>query len=257
MDATPRKFCSDLRECLLLGLIALLLVAASPFVAIMLFAARPLVIAAGLLALGAVVSPLVIAPRMRGRWQADVAPEGAYRGLRLARDVGLHRGHSWAWIGEDEVVVGADDLAQAEVGPIDLIELPAEGTRVQQDEPLFRIRHGSRALELPSPVSGTVVRLNERLRDQPELVNRRPFSLGWVARIRADEHLVDDRSHLRFGGNAWRWFRSEVDRVLRTVPAFSAATDGDSEPFVERLHSAIDEDTWRTLGRAEPAMAVG
>lgn len=257
MRSIHHNTCSDIRECVALGAIALLLVLASPFVAIVLFTTRPFLIVIALIALVAIVSPFVIVPRLRGRWQADVAPESAYRGLRLARDVALHPGHTWAWIGEEEIIVGADDLAQAELGPIDRVDLPAEGTRVRQDETLFRVRHGSRTIELPAPVSGTIVRLNERLRAQPELINRRPFSLGWVARIHADEHLVDDRRRLRSGRSAWRWFRTEVDALLSALPESQAVTEECSEGITERLYTAIDDATWSRLRTPGATLAAG
>lgn len=258
MPRHEHPFCSSSLECLLLGLCAAVLVLASPFLALAIFATRPFVFVLVLLAILAVVSPFVLAPRLRGRWHADVAPESAYRGLRLARDVGVHPGHSWAWIGEDEVIVGADDLAQAELGPIEAIELPAQGRHVRQGEPLFTLRHGSRTLELPAPVSGTVILANDRLRERPTLINQRPFSLGWVARIRADESIVDSRGGLYFGHRAWRWFRSEVDRLLQSVPGAGAATGVDSTGVsAERLYTAIDDDTWRRLCVGGSPLAAG
>ncbi len=257
MGSIHHNICSDIRECVVLGAIALLLVLASPFLAFILFTTRPFLIVVGLVALVAIISPLVIVPRLRGRWQADVAPESAYRGLRLARDVALHPGHTWAWIGQEEIIVGADDLAQAELGPIDRVDLPAEGSRVHRDETLFRIRRGSRTIELPAPVSGTIVRLNEQLRDQPDLINRRPFSQGWVARIHADEHLVDDRRHLRSGRSAWRWFRAEVDDLLSALPESRADTEESSDGLAERLYTAIDDATWMHLRTPGATLAAG
>lgn len=255
MQSAHHSTWSDARECLVFGSIAIALVLASPFLALALFMVRPFVIAAALLALVAVISPVVITPRLRGRWQADVAPESGYRGLRLARDVSLHPGHSWAWISDEEIVVGVDDIAQAEIGPIEGIDFPPLGTRLHQGEPLCQVRHGGRVLELPSPVSGEVIRLNDRLLDQPGLINRRPFSLGWVARIRPDEHLVDDRRRLRSGGSAWRWFCAEVDRVLQGVPD-TAVPLHDPERMAEVLFRAIDDETWHRHWAAQPARAI-
>lgn len=258
MSPITRRPCANVVECLVLGLCAVLLVLASPFLALLIFTVRPIVLAGVLIAILAVVSPLVLVPRMRGRWQADIAPESAYKGLRLARDVGVHPGHTWAWIGDEEVVVGADDLIQAELGPIEEIDLPAQGRRVHQDEPLFRLRHGSRTLSLPAPVSGTVIRTNERLLSTPGLINQRPFSLGWVVRIRADEDLADARSHLFFGRRAWRWFRGEVDRLLRAVSAPRPPGDGvNTESLAASLYTVIDDETWRRLRVGDTALVAG
>lgn len=263
MGTISNRTCRPIRDCLTFGACWLVVVVSLPLLAIVLFALRPLVVFAVLAAVLAVVSPWVLAPRIRGRWQSDIAPEQAYKGLRLARDVALHPGHSWAWIGEGEVVVGADDLAQAELGPIDGVELPALGQRVHRDDPLFRLHHGGRMLELPAPVSGTVVGSNEELRAHPDLVNRRPFSLGWVARIRAGDEIDDDRRRLLAGRRAWRWFRSEVDRVLQAVllrRAGQAAgpVSGEGGVAPEELHRLIDDSAWSRLcaRRGTPAGTV-
>ncbi|MCC7388583.1 MAG: glycine cleavage system protein H [Phycisphaerales bacterium] len=254
MSSAMHRNGSDCRECMFFGACAVALVVASPFLALALFTLRPVFLVLALIALVLIVSPLVIVPRMRGRWQADIAPESAYRGLRLARDVGVHPGHSWAWIGDEEVVVGVDDLAQAELGPIEEVSLPRQGSRVHQGEPLFTIRHGARIIEIPAPVSGTVLRCNDRLLASPSLINQRPFSLGWVARLRADEDLAAAKKHLFFGARAWGWFRAEVDGLLRSVATPGAPAD--TESLAEHLYAAIDDETWGRLrvGEAVPAV---
>lgn len=218
-----------IRECVIAGAGALALVACLPLFGLVIFMLRPfmltaIVLMAALLTALAILSPWVLVPRQQGRWTADVAPEQAYKGLRLARDVVLHPGHSWAWI-DDEVIVGVDDIAQAALGHVDEVKLPVEGAHVHRGDPLFRLRHGERCIDLPSPVSGTVLRCNQALRTSPDLVNSRPFSLGWVARIRGEDPL-DDRRHLLRGRKAWGWFRGEVDRVFHDASAPAASPPG-------------------------------
>jgi hypothetical protein len=85
-------------------------------------------------------------------------------------------------------------------------------------------------------------------------VNRRPFSLGWVASIRAGDEFEDDRSRLLRGGRAWQWFRSEVDRVLRAVQPVEGTptlTAQDEAVPPGELYQRIDDEAWRRLsGRA-------
>lgn len=232
---------------LLPGAFALLLASALPVLALLAFTLRPVVITGAVVALAALLSPLVLVPRMRGRWTADVAPEQAYRGLRLARDVFLHPGHTWAWVHGD-AIVGADDIVQAALGPIDEVALPPEGRHVRRGEPLFSLRHGDRRLELPSPVSGTVVRSNGALRAHPELINTRPFSRGWVARVHPDDDLIDDQRHLLRGRKAWTWFQREVDRVIGEPEPVSPPP---ADPIPEEstlaadLHDHFDDAAWR------------
>ncbi|MBK7405852.1 MAG: glycine cleavage system protein H [Phycisphaerales bacterium] len=228
------------KETIIAAAVALALAASLPLLGIALFMLRPLLLTLLAIVLLAVISPWVLVPRTRGRWTADVAPEEAYRGLRLARDVVLHPGHSWAWF-DEETIVGADDIAQAAIGPIDEVTLPSPGSHVRRGQTLFTLRHGDRRLNIPSPISGTVTRTNDTLARCPELVNSRPFSLGWIARLHAEEP-EEDRAHLLRGHKARAWFHHQVDRVLRDQPA-------DSAP------APLDEHAWRQLERECAATA--
>lgn len=255
----PRSEC---KECIILGACGIALVLCMPLIALAIFfVIRPVVIIGLVVAVVALASPWVIAPRLRGRWAADVAPEHAYHGFRLARDVGVHPGHTWAWITESEAVVGADDIVQAEVGPLDEVDLPSEGRFVRQGDALFSLRSGARRVELPAPISGTVVRVNPRAAQQPDIVNSRPFTLGWIARIRTDETLCEDRRELRFGRRAWRWFRAEVDRVLDEAAAAGggerpeASEDEGWLAIAPGLHRRLTEAAWDRLRPRTPMAA--
>lgn len=185
-------------------------------------------------------------PRFREWLGVQVVPVIEHKGLRMGTDVALDRGHAWARLGRRRVVVGADDLMQATLGPIDSVELPTWGDEIRRGEPLFVLRRGDRSIEVNSPVSGTVTATNTRIREQPELVNEEPFGDGWAVTLRSWNPDAD-AERLRRGDDAHEWFRDEVDRLIALLEPSRAPALADGGALVEDLHRHVDDDAWRRL----------
>lgn len=209
--------------------------------------ARPLfVIAMVLAALAAVVA--AFNPRFRVWLDARLDEQTHYKGLRLAGNIALHSSHSWACCVPRGVLVGADDLMQAALGPVDKVELPAIGQRVEQGDPLFVLRRGNRSLEVRSPITGTVVARNELLDERPGVVNDDPFRGGWAVRLR-DENLAAGKDLLRRGKKARTWFQSEVDRFVASLRGEEhvEVSMADGGAVVGDLYRHIDDRAWQHL----------
>lgn len=96
--------------------------------------------------------------------------------------------HEWAHLEDnDTVTVGITDFAQEQLGDIVFIELPPVGETFDAGEELAVIESVKAAAELKSPVSGTVIEVNEELEDSPETVNMHPTEDGWFCRIKMDD----------------------------------------------------------------------
>lgn len=216
---------------------ALLVVACLPILGALALFARPVLLGiAGLLIVG-VAARLCFQGHVE-RWQQAREHRHDYRGMKLPDAVALDTGHSWASLA-DETIVGADDYVQQVLGPIEQIDLPSTGVHVDRGQKLFCLRHGARSIDLPAPVSGTIVGINERVREHPEIINAHPFEEGWVVRIRS-ENLSDDRRHLMIGRKAVEWTRKEVDYLLR------ALSQGDGA----ELYARIDDSAWNVIRRS-------
>jgi len=98
-------------------------------------------------------------------------------------DLKYHKEHTWARISDNKATVGISDYAQESLGEIVYIEIPETGTSVQAGEDLGEIESTKATSSIISPVSGTVVEVNDELNDAPEIVNEDPYSKGWVAVI--------------------------------------------------------------------------
>jgi glycine cleavage system H protein len=96
--------------------------------------------------------------------------------------------HEWVSPEEDGVVrVGISDHAQAQLGDLVFVELPAEGESLSQGDACSVVESVKAASDVYAPVSGTVVAINDALADAPELVNSDPYNDGWLFSLRLDD----------------------------------------------------------------------
>jgi glycine cleavage system H protein len=94
--------------------------------------------------------------------------------------------HEWASLENGQIVrVGITDFAQSELGDIVFIGLPEVGRAVAAQEQLAVVESVKTASDLYSPVTGTVVEVNESLQDAPEQVNDDAYA-SWLFCIKAD-----------------------------------------------------------------------
>ena len=96
--------------------------------------------------------------------------------------------HEWLRVEADgSVTVGITDYAQEQLGDIVFIELPQVGSRLNAGANLVVIESVKAVGEVKLGLGGAVLAVNERLADEPELVNRAPLADGWLLRIQLDD----------------------------------------------------------------------
>jgi len=96
------------------------------------------------------------------------------KGLKYSKD------HEWVRVEGNRAYVGITDHAQEALGSIVFVELPKKGTKVEAHAVLSVIESVKAASDIYSPVSGTVVEVNEALCGEPGKINEDPYG-SWVA----------------------------------------------------------------------------
>lgn len=91
--------------------------------------------------------------------------------------------HEWVKIEGNKVTIGITDFAQSELGDIVFVELPEVGDTVTLNESFGSVESVKTVSELYSPISGSVVAVNEDLGDSPELVNESPYESAWMIQV--------------------------------------------------------------------------
>jgi len=87
--------------------------------------------------------------------------------------------HEWARKEGNKVYVGITDHAQHEITDIVHVELPEVGKKFSKSQPCAVVESVKSAFDIYSPVSGTVVEVNEELLSSPEIINQSPYEKGF------------------------------------------------------------------------------
>lgn len=95
--------------------------------------------------------------------------------------------HEWARVEEDVVTVGISDHAQEAMGDLVYVELPEVGVELHANDEAGVVESVKAASDIYTPVTGTVVAINETLEDAPELVNKDPYHDGWIFKIKISD----------------------------------------------------------------------
>ncbi len=100
--------------------------------------------------------------------------------------------HEWIEVDGDSATVGITDYAQAQLGDLVFVEVPAVGTALAKGKEAAVVESVKAASDVYSPVSGTVTEANGALEDDPALVNSAAEGEGWFYRLTiADEGELD------------------------------------------------------------------
>jgi glycine cleavage system H protein len=97
------------------------------------------------------------------------------------------RDHEWVRLEKGVATIGITNYAQAQLGDIVFVELPAASTDVEAGTEAAVVESVKAASEVIAPVSGTVVEVNENLADSPGTVNEDAEGAGWFVKLRVAE----------------------------------------------------------------------
>ncbi|MFH0753582.1 MAG: glycine cleavage system protein GcvH [Candidatus Omnitrophota bacterium] len=102
--------------------------------------------------------------------------------------------HEWISIEDGVGVVGISEYAQSALGDITFVELPNPDVEVEQFEQLTSLESVKSASDIFSPMSGRVVEVNDKLSEDPGLINRSCYDKGWIAKVEISN--MDEASNL-------------------------------------------------------------
>ena len=91
--------------------------------------------------------------------------------------------HEWVSMNGKIATVGITDHAQKEISDVVFVELPKSGKAVKQKDAAMVIESVKAAFDIYAPLSGSIAKVNDKLKDSPELVNKSPYEEGWLYQI--------------------------------------------------------------------------
>jgi len=162
-------------------------------------------------------------PGRKGRSGGDVLTEDLSR-LNINGSLFYHPGHTWVKVEKaDEVRIGIDYFLGKIIGKVKVIVLPLSGRRCLQGETLCSIIQEEGILHVVFPVSGSILSVNQKLKDHPELVTKDPLGEGFLLTLRP-KNLQRDQKRLFFGEAALSWYQKELER-FKTAIVSELSTD--------------------------------
>jgi glycine cleavage system H protein len=104
---------------------------------------------------------------------------------QIPADLQYTKEHEWvaATSTTGTIRMGITDFAQGALGDIVYVQMPKVGDAVVADKVCGEVESTKSVSEIFSPVTGTIVAINESLSNTPELVNSDPYGAGWLAEI--------------------------------------------------------------------------
>ncbi len=112
--------------------------------------------------------------------------------------------HEWVDAKEDDlVVIGITDFAQEQLGDLVYVELPEVGDECTRGDNISVIESVKAASDLVAPVSGSIIEVNSRLEDEPEIVTEDSMGEGWFIKVKLSDpaeldELMDEEAYNAF-----------------------------------------------------------
>jgi glycine cleavage system H protein len=100
--------------------------------------------------------------------------------------------HEWLRVDGDLVVVGITEHAATALGDVVFVELPEVETVVAEGDEVCVIESVKAASDILAPVDGEIVEVNQKLVDNPSLVNDDPLGAAWFFKMKLDDLSVLD-----------------------------------------------------------------
>jgi glycine cleavage system H protein len=114
--------------------------------------------------------------------------------MKIQEGLLYHKEHEWVKVVGTRATLGISDFAQDALGDIVYLELPKVGTVVQAGAELTEIESTKTTSPMYAPVAGTIVEVNAQLHEKPDLINKKPYTEGWIVVIEMSQ--PKDLTHL-------------------------------------------------------------
>lgn len=103
--------------------------------------------------------------------------------MNIPADLKYTKDHEWVRIDGDQAIVGITDFAQGELGDIVYVDIDTLEEDVKKDKVFGSVEAVKTVSDLFMPLTGKLIEFNEKLEEDPELVNTDPYGEGWMIKI--------------------------------------------------------------------------
>jgi glycine cleavage system H protein len=112
--------------------------------------------------------------------------------MQFPAELKYSKEHEWLKVEGDTATIGITAFAQKELGDIIFVDIDTLGDTIEQNEIFGSVEAVKTVSDLFMPISGEIIEINDVLKDQPELVNTKPYDDGWMIKIKiTDASQID------------------------------------------------------------------
>ena len=106
--------------------------------------------------------------------------------MSIPKEFKYTKEHEWVVIDNNIATIGITDHAQGQLGDIVFVELPELESKISQDDTFGVVEAVKTVADLFAPVSGSIVEINNKLEESPDLINSDPYGSGWIIKVSVD-----------------------------------------------------------------------
>ena len=103
--------------------------------------------------------------------------------MEFPKELKYSKDHEWLRVEGGNAYIGITEFAQGELGDIVFVDVDTEGENLEKEEVFGSIEAVKTVSDLFMPIKGEVLSFNDKLEDEPELINTDPYGEGWVIKI--------------------------------------------------------------------------
>jgi glycine cleavage system H protein len=103
--------------------------------------------------------------------------------MEFPQDCKYTKDHEWVRMEGDLAIVGITEFAQAELGDLVFVDLPAVGKAVKAHGTMCVVESTKAASDVYAPLTATVAEVNQALSNAPGLINKTPYTEGWIVKL--------------------------------------------------------------------------
>ena len=120
--------------------------------------------------------------------------------FRVPKELLYNENDCWARIEGDKARIGITDFLQKMISDVVFVEFKEVGSKIEQFDEVAAFESLKSVQDVISPVSGVIDGVNEKLRENPELVNKDPYGEGWFVSIKLENPNADKENLLTAEG---------------------------------------------------------
>jgi glycine cleavage system H lipoate-binding protein len=159
----------------------------------------------------------------------------------------FHNGHAWARIESGgNIRIGLDDFSLKLLGQADAFDLPLMGKELDQGKAGWGLKRKDNNADVLSPIDGVIVEVNSKVRENPVLANREPYSDGWLFMVRTPD-VKKTMSKLMTDQNSLAWINEEVSHLENMIEEVAGPLAADGGHLADDIYGNLPDLGWDKL----------